>query len=65
MIVASQLPPALSTCLHHIIKMPYLLSPTVVLILHDTGLSRLTTDEKLTDTFAPFGQLIEGDHNFD
>ncbi|CAK9147245.1 unnamed protein product [Ilex paraguariensis] len=24
-----------------------------------SGLSRLTTDEKLADTFAPFGQLIE------
>lgn len=25
----------------------------------NTGLSRLTTDEKLRNTFAPFGQLVE------
>jgi len=27
-----------------------------------TGLSRLTTDEKLTEAFSPFGQLVEGNN---
>ena len=29
-----------------------------------TGLSRLTTDEKLKEAFTSFGQLVEGNHEF-
>ena len=26
----------------------------------ETGLSRLTTDEKLKEAFSPFGQIVDG-----